>query len=99
MAHHMIEFNRIESCGKCTPCRLGTQALLDILDRFQRGQGRVADLDVIMETSDQIIKLSLCGLGQAAPVPVQSMILKFRSEFEERCIDGPQRPELPLAAD
>lgn len=99
LAHFMIEFNRNESCGKCTPCRLGTQALLDILDRFQRGQGRVADLDVIMDTSDQIIKLSLCGLGQAAPVPVQSMILKFRQEFEERCIDGPKRQELPLAAD
>ena len=99
LAHFMIEFNRNESCGKCTPCRLGTQALLDILDRFQRGQGRIADLDVIMDTSDQIIKLSLCGLGQAAPVPVQSMILKFREEFEERCIDGPKRQELPLAAD
>ncbi|MHB8644160.1 MAG: NADH-ubiquinone oxidoreductase-F iron-sulfur binding region domain-containing protein [Thermomicrobiales bacterium] len=99
MAHYMIEFNRNESCGKCTPCRLGTQALLEVLDRFQRGQGRVADLDVIMETSDQIIKLSLCGLGQAAPVPVQSMILKFRHEFEERCIDAPKREPLPLAAD
>ncbi len=99
LAHYMIEFNRNESCGKCTPCRLGTQALLEVLDRFQRGQGRVADLDVIMETSDQIIKLSLCGLGQAAPVPVQSMILKFRHEFEERCIDAPKRQELPLAAD
>ncbi len=93
----MIEINR--NGGKCTPCRLGTQAVLQILDRFQRGQGRVADLDVIMETSDQIIKLSLCGLGQAAPVPVQSMILKFRHEFEERCIDGPKRQEVPPAAD
>ena len=99
MAHYMIEFNRNESCGKCTPCRLGTQAVLEMLDRFQRGQGRVADLDVIMETSDQIIKLSLCGLGQAAPVPVQSMILKFRHEFEERCIDAPKREELAVAAD
>ncbi len=99
LAHYMIEFNRNESCGKCTPCRLGTQALLEILDRFQRGQGRVADLDVIMDTSDQIIKLSLCGLGQAAPVPVQSMILKFRAEFEARCIDAPVREELAVAAD
>jgi len=95
----MIEFNRNESCGKCTPCRLGTQAVLEILDRFQRGQGRVADLDTIMETSDQIIKLSLCGLGQAAPVPVQSMILRFREEFVARCIDAPKREELPIAAD
>jgi NADH:ubiquinone oxidoreductase subunit F (NADH-binding)/(2Fe-2S) ferredoxin len=99
LAHYMIEFNRNESCGKCTPCRLGTQALLEILDRFQRGQGRIADIDTIMDTSDQIIKLSLCGLGQAAPVPVQSMILKFRHEFEERCIDAPHREELAAAAD
>ncbi len=99
LAHYMMEFNRNESCGKCTPCRLGTQSVLEMLDRFQKWQGRIGDLDVIMDTSDQIIKLSLCGLGQAAPVPVQSMIQRFRSEFEERCIDRPMRRELPLAAD
>ncbi len=100
LSHYMMEFNRNESCGKCTPCRLGTQSVLEMLDRFQRGQGRIKDLDVIMDTSDQIIKLSLCGLGQAAPVPVQSMINRFRGEFEERCIDAPRRiEERPLAAD
>ncbi len=96
MAHYLMEFNRNESCGKCTPCRLGTQSLLEMLDRFRKGQGRVKDLDVIMDTSDQVIKLSLCGLGQAAPVPIQSMIMRFREEFVARCIDAPQRlPQSP----
>ena len=95
MAHYLMEFNRNESCGKCTPCRLGTQSLLEMLDRFRKGQGRIKDLDVIMDTSDQVIKLSLCGLGQAAPVPIQSMIMRFREEFEARCIDAPVRVPAP----
>jgi NADH:ubiquinone oxidoreductase subunit F (NADH-binding)/(2Fe-2S) ferredoxin len=100
MAHYMIEFNRNESCGKCTPCRLGNQAMVEILERFKRGVGRVADLDTLMVTGDQVIKLSLCGLGQAAPVPMQSMILEFREEFEEASFDAPQKTEeLPAAAD
>jgi NADH:ubiquinone oxidoreductase subunit F (NADH-binding) len=100
MAHYMIEFNRNESCGKCTPCRLGNQAMVEILDRFKRGVGRVEDLDTLMVTGDQVIKLSLCGLGQAAPVPMQSMILEFREEFEEASFDAPaKKEELPQAAD
>ncbi len=100
MAHYMIEFNRNESCGKCTPCRLGNQAMLEILDRYKRGVGRVEDLDTLMVTGDQVIKLSLCGLGQAAPVPMQSMILEFREEFEAASFDAPaKKEELPQAAD
>ena len=99
MAYYMIEFNRNESCGKCTPCRIGNQAMLEILDRYMRNVGRVEDLDTLMVTGDQVIRLSLCGLGQAAPVPMQSMILKFRDEFEAASFDAPQRPEQLLAAD
>lgn len=100
MAYYMIEFNRNESCGKCTPCRIGNQAMLEILDRYMRNVGRVEDLDTLMVTGDQVIQLSLCGLGQAAPVPMQSMINRFREEFEAASFDAPpEREALPQAAD
>jgi NADH:ubiquinone oxidoreductase subunit F (NADH-binding) len=74
--------------------------MVEILERFKRGVGRVADLDTLMVTGDQVIKLSLCGLGQAAPVPMQSMILEFREEFEAATFDAPKKTEeLPAAAD
>ncbi|MCS7246081.1 MAG: NADH-quinone oxidoreductase subunit F [Thermomicrobium sp.] len=92
-ARYLVAFSRYESCGKCTPCRLGTPALVEILDRIRYGFGRPDDLEVIQYASKQIIELSLCGLGQVAPMPLLGMLERFRDEFiehitEQRCRAG-----------
>jgi len=80
-ARYLTAFNRYESCSKCTPCRLGNPALLEIVDRFRLGTGRATDLELIERSSKHIIELSLCGLGQVAPMPLLGMIKQFRDEF------------------
>jgi NADH:ubiquinone oxidoreductase subunit F (NADH-binding) len=92
-ARYLVAFSRYESCGKCTPCRLGTPALVEILDRIRHGFGRPEDLDIIQYASKHIIELSLCGLGQVAPMPLLGMLERFRDEFiehitERRCRAG-----------
>jgi NADH-quinone oxidoreductase subunit F len=73
-----------ESCGQCTPCREGTGWLWKILDRFQRGDGRREDIDLLMDIANNIEGNTICALGDAAAWPVQSMIRRFRDEFEKR---------------
>ena len=78
---YLTAFNRYESCSKCTPCRLGNPALVEIVDRIRFGVARPSDLDLIERSSKHIIELSLCGLGQVAPRPLLGMINTYRDEF------------------
>ncbi len=87
-ASYMMAFNRYESCYKCVPCRLGNPALIEIIDRIRLGRGSEDDLALIERTSKHIIELSLCGLGQVAPMPLLGMIQHHREEFLEHIRDG-----------
>ncbi len=92
-ARYLMKFNADESCGKCTPCRLGCPSLTEVLDRIRYGSGLESDLDLINYAGKQIIDISLCGLGQAAPVPILSLVENYRDEFlahirEHRCPAG-----------
>jgi NADH-quinone oxidoreductase subunit F len=73
-----------ESCGQCTPCREGTGWLWKILKRFEQGEGRADDIDLLMDIANNIEGNTICALGDAAAWPVQSMIRRFRDEFEKR---------------
>ncbi len=82
MARFFMEFTQDESCGKCTPCRVGTRRLLETLQKICAGQGEPSDIDTLELLSSQIIATSLCGLGQGAPNPVVSTLKLFRDEYE-----------------
>ena len=82
IARFFLSFTQSESCGKCTPCRLGTKRMLEILTRITRGEGREGDIELLVELSNNIKSTSLCGLGQNAPNPVLSTIQYFRDEYE-----------------
>jgi NADH-quinone oxidoreductase subunit F len=75
-----------ESCGQCTPCREGTGWLWNILKRFELGEAKKADVDLLMEIANNIEGNTICALGDAAAWPVQSMIRRFRDEFEKRVV-------------
>jgi NADH:ubiquinone oxidoreductase subunit F (NADH-binding) len=81
-SRYLIAFNRYESCSKCVPCARGNPALTEIVDRIRLGRGTQADLPLIRRTSKHVIELSLCGLGQVAPMPLLGMMDKFPEEFE-----------------
>lgn len=81
-AKFFVKFSADESCGKCTPCRVGTKKLEAILDKITKGKGTPADLDQIQILSQQIMDTSLCGLGQSSPTPVLTALQYFREEFE-----------------
>ena len=99
-ARYLTAFNRYESCSKCVPCRLGNPALVEILDRIRFGRGTMDDLTLIQRTSKHIIELSLCGLGQVAPVPLLGMMEHFPDEFAHAVKYGTvAAPPLSLAAD
>jgi NADH:ubiquinone oxidoreductase subunit F (NADH-binding)/(2Fe-2S) ferredoxin/NAD-dependent dihydropyrimidine dehydrogenase PreA subunit len=83
LARFFLQFTQEESCGKCTPCRIGTKRMLEILQRITAGEGKPSDIDVLTEMGQQIMASSLCGLGQTAPNPVLSTIRHFREEYEE----------------
>jgi NADH:ubiquinone oxidoreductase subunit F (NADH-binding)/(2Fe-2S) ferredoxin/Pyruvate/2-oxoacid:ferredoxin oxidoreductase delta subunit len=82
IARYFMDFVQDESCGKCTPCRVGTRRLLEILDRICAGEGQESDLDTLEMLCNQITDTSLCGLGQGAPNPVVSTLKHFRDEYE-----------------
>jgi NADH:ubiquinone oxidoreductase subunit F (NADH-binding)/(2Fe-2S) ferredoxin len=82
IAQYFLQFTQSESCGKCTPCRIGTKRLLEILERITSGQGRVGDIELLETLSSDVKATSLCGLGQTAPNPVMSTIKYFREEYE-----------------
>jgi NADH-quinone oxidoreductase subunit F len=83
VAHYFISFTQAESCGKCVPCRLGTKQMLDILEDITNGKGKLEDIDLLLNLSEQVKAGSLCGLGQTAPNPVLTTIRYFRNEYEE----------------
>lgn len=90
MARFFMEFTQAESCGKCTPCRIGTKRLLEIHELICAGKGKPSHLAELEDLCDEVSKNSLCGLGQGAPNPVISMLKHFRHEyeahiFEKRC--------------
>ncbi len=87
IAKFFLEFTVDESCGKCTPCRIGTRRLLEILDKITRGEGTLEDLDELESLAAYIKDNSLCGLGQTAPNPVLSTLKKFRNEYEAHVVD------------
>ena len=93
LARFFLEFTVSESCGKCTPCRIGTKRMLEILTRITEGKGKEGDIELLEELALTIKQASLCGLGQCAPNPVLSTIKYFRDEYEahikeKRCPAG-----------
>jgi NADH-quinone oxidoreductase subunit F len=82
VARFFVSFTQAESCGKCTPCRLGTRQMLAILTRITEGKGRDEDIDDLLAIAKTVKECSLCGLGQTAPNPVISTINYFRDEYE-----------------
>ena len=87
IARFFLEFTVDESCGKCTPCRIGTKRLLEILEKISNGNGTLDDLDKLEELSYHIKDSSLCALGQSAPNPVLSTLKSFRQEYESHVVD------------
>ena len=83
VARYFLDFTQSESCGKCTPCRVGTSKMLKMLEAICRGEGKESDLDELERIGNDIRKASLCGLGQTAPNPVLSTLRHFRDEYEE----------------
>ena len=87
MAKFFLEFTVDESCGKCTPCRVGTKRLLEQLDKITKGQGTLEDIDELERLCYYIKENSLCGLGQTAPNPVLSTLKFFRDEYVAHVVD------------
>ena len=93
IAKFFLEFTVEESCGKCTPCRIGTKRMLEILDKITKGTATMEDLDKLEELCYYVKENALCGLGQTAPNPVLSTLRYFRDEYEahikeKRCPAG-----------
>ena len=87
VAKFFLEFTVDESCGKCTPCRIGTKRLLEMLEKITNGQGTVEMLDEMEELCYYIKANSLCGLGQTAPNPVLSTLRYFKNEYMKHVVD------------
>ena len=97
IAKFFLEFTVDESCGKCTPCRVGTKRLLEMLNKITSGTGTMEDIDKMEELCYYIKDNALCGLGQTAPNPVLSTLRYFRDEYEahvkeHRCRPASARP-------
>jgi formate dehydrogenase iron-sulfur subunit len=84
MARYALEFCAIESCGKCTPCRIGSTRGVEVIDRIIEGPEREGDVRKLEELCELMVQGSLCGLGGMAPFPVQSALRHFRSDFTAR---------------
>lgn len=82
IARFFLNFTRVESCGKCIPCRIGLKIMLEVLERITQGKGQEGDIELLEDMAYDIKKSSLCGLGQTAPNPVLSTIRYFRHEYE-----------------
>ena len=87
MAKFFLEFTVDESCGKCTPCRVGTKRLLELLDKITQGNGTLEDIDRLEDLCNYIKQNSLCGLGQTAPNPVLATLKFFREEYIAHVVD------------
>jgi NADH-quinone oxidoreductase subunit F len=104
LAENLLHFYRHESCGKCTPCREGTDWLYKILRRLERGEGQMRDLDLLASVSGNIAGKTLCAFGDAAVAPVLTTLKHFRHEYEAHIKEGrctlpaPWRARQPVAA-
>lgn len=87
VARYFLDFVQAESCGKCTPCRIGTRKMLDVLEKICDGKAQSSDLDDLEKLAKDTNKTSLCGLGQTAPNPVLSTLNNFRAEYEAHIIE------------
>jgi NADH-quinone oxidoreductase subunit F len=87
VSRFFLNFTRMESCGKCVPCRIGLKVMLDILERITEGRGEPTDIATLQDLGLAIKKASLCGLGQTAPNPILSTINYFRDEYEAHIND------------
>jgi len=87
IAKFFLDFVVDESCGKCSPCRIGTKRMYEILERITTGEGKEGDIELLEELATTIKATALCGLGQTAPNPVLSTIRYFRNEYEEHIKD------------
>ena len=81
LAKFYLGFTVDESCGKCTPCRIGTKRMLEILEKITEGKAKIEDIEKLERLAKTIQKASVCGLGQTAPNPVLSTMKYFRDEY------------------
>jgi NADH-quinone oxidoreductase subunit F len=88
LAENLLRFYRHESCGKCTPCREGTQWLLQILEKIERGEGEMKDLALLENVAGLIAGKTLCAFGDAAATPALTTLKNFRSEYEAHVREG-----------
>ena len=88
LAMNLLHFYRHESCGKCTPCREGGDWLFKLLGRLEAGEGRMSDIDLLVDIANKIAGKTLCPFGDAAAAPVQSFVKQFRGEFEAHVREG-----------
>jgi NADH-quinone oxidoreductase subunit F len=82
VAKYFLQFTQSESCGKCTPCRIGTRQMLEVLTRITDGLGSEGDIELLVNLAEKVKDTSLCGLGKTVPNPVLSTIRYFRDEYE-----------------
>jgi NADH-quinone oxidoreductase subunit F len=87
MARYFMDFCQDESCGKCSPCRIGTKRMLEILQRICKGEGKEGDIELLEDLAQTIKDSALCGLGQTAPNPILSTLRYFRHEYESHIRD------------
>jgi NADH:ubiquinone oxidoreductase subunit F (NADH-binding)/(2Fe-2S) ferredoxin len=88
VAKYFLAFLRDESCGKCVPCRLGIDRMLEIITHITEGRGRSAQIDLLEELADTVSQTALCGLGKTAPNPVLTTLRYFRPEYEAHINEG-----------
>ena len=84
VAYRNVEFMAEESCGRCTPCRDGSEAMIEILGRLAGGEGYGEDIETLEDLSKVMMESSLCGLGQSTPLPILDSLKYFRKDFENR---------------
>jgi formate dehydrogenase iron-sulfur subunit len=94
MARYAMEFCALESCGKCTPCRIGSTRGVEVIDKISAGNERAANAVLLRDLCDTMLNGSLCALGGMAPFPVLSALNHFPQDFGLQ----PARPELSRAA-
>jgi NADH:ubiquinone oxidoreductase subunit F (NADH-binding)/NAD-dependent dihydropyrimidine dehydrogenase PreA subunit len=87
VAKYFLRFTSVESCGKCTPCRIGTKRMVEILEKITRGDAVPEDLEILKDIAKTVKEGSLCGLGQTAPNPVLTTLKYFREEYERHVTD------------
>jgi NADH:ubiquinone oxidoreductase subunit F (NADH-binding)/NAD-dependent dihydropyrimidine dehydrogenase PreA subunit len=88
VAKYFLRFTSVESCGKCTPCRIGTRRMVEILEKITTGDAAPEDLEVLTDIAGTVKEGSLCGLGQTAPNPVLTTMKYFREEYEKHVLEN-----------